>query len=171
MWRMFVYSGFYREVSLIWKKNNWIFFYYYYFLCLWIGVFVLSAFFLNPIYAGIFYFDPLGKQETRKIFFINKYQLCRGLNTDFAFTSSDLSLHCVKQRWAATHGIFWLLGRPMRPLKYSLPYPLRKAWYWLRLPMHFTPYGNVGGSSLSNRRFWGKRGKMETKRGESWYSG
>ena len=50
-------------------------------------------------------YDPLGKQETRKIFFINKYQLCRGLNTDFAFTS-DLSLHCVKQQWATTYGIF-----------------------------------------------------------------
>ena len=109
-------------------------------------------------------YDPLGKQETRKIFFINKYQLCRGLNTDFAFTSSDLSLHCVKQRWAATHGIFWLLGRPMRPLKYSLPYPLREAWYWLRLPMHFTRYGNVGGSSLSNRRFWGKGERWKRKR-------
>ena len=154
MWRMFVYSGFYREVSLIWKKKkNWIFFY---FLCLCtsrIGFFVLSAFFffLIPfirvnLRRYLSRYDPLGKQETRKIFFINKYQLCRGLNTDFAFTS-HLSLHWVKQRWEATHGIFWFLGRPTRPLKSSLPYPLRKAWYWLTLPMHFTRYGNVGGSN------------------------
>ena len=154
MWRMFLYSGFYREVSLIWKKkNNWILFLFLVPLHHpdWIFCFECIFFFLIPfirvnLRRYLSRYDPLGKQETRKIFFINKYQLCRGLNTDFAFTS-HLSLHCVKQRWEATHGIFWLLGRPTRPLKSSLPYPLRKAWYWLRLPMNFTRHGNVGGSN------------------------
>ena len=112
-------------------EKNLLDLFFFYFLCLCttrIGFFVLSAFFLNLIYAGLFKqvfiirrYDPLGKQETRKIFFINKYQLSRRLNTDFAFTS-DLSLHCVKQRWAASYTWDFLIARsPEAPSKIYSP--------------------------------------------------
>ena len=75
------------------EKNNWISFY---FLCLRttrIGFFIFSAFFLKIPFMRVKLcrylssYDPIRKQETQKLFFINKYQSCRRLNTSLLLRS------------------------------------------------------------------------------------